>query len=87
MMAAVFAMLPGSVAGGILIRDVQKNASIPGGISMEVKEPGSSMAQSRLMGDPAGADESAGLPDLSHAGQRDALEDQRVVGGVPLSGP
>jgi len=87
MMAAVFAMLLGSVAGGILIWDVQKNARILGGISMEMEQLGAAMAQSRLMGDPAGADESAGLPDLSHAGQRDAPEDQRVVGGHPLSGP
>jgi len=86
-MATVFAMLPGSVAGGILVRDVQKNARILGGISIEVKKPGSLMAQSRPMGDPAGADESASLPVLSHAEQRDALEDQRVVVGVPLSGP
>jgi hypothetical protein len=87
MMAAVFAMLLGSVAGGILIWDVQKNAKILGGISMEVKQLGSAMAQSRLMGDPAGEDDSAGLPDLSHAGQRNAPEDQHVFGGLPISGP
>jgi chromosome segregation ATPase len=54
MMAAVSAMLLGSAAGGILIWDVQKNAKILGGISTEVKQLGSAMAQSRLMGDPAG---------------------------------
>jgi predicted nucleic acid-binding Zn-ribbon protein len=87
MMAAVFAMLLGSVAGGILIWDVQKNAKILSGISMEVERLGAAMAQSRLMGHPAGADESAGLPDFSHAEHRNDPEDQRVVGELPLSGP
>ncbi|MGB7934085.1 MAG: hypothetical protein WCH04_18030 [Gammaproteobacteria bacterium] len=87
MMAAVFAMLLGSVAGGILIWDVQKNAKILAAISMEVEQLGAAMAQSRMMGHPAGADESAGLPDFSHAGQRNSPEDQRVVGGLPFSGP
>jgi chromosome segregation ATPase len=79
MMAAVFAMLLGSVAGGILIWDVQKNARILGGISMEVKQLGSAMAQSRLMRDPPAAAESARLPDFSHAGERDDTGDRRVV--------
>ena len=87
MMAAVFAMLLGSVAGGILIWDVQKNAKILSGISMEVEQLGAAMAQSRIMGHPAGADESAGLPDFSHAEHRNDPEDQRVVGELPLSGP
>jgi chromosome segregation ATPase len=87
MMAAVFAMLLGSAAGGILIWDVQKNAKILGAISMEVERLGAAMAQSRIMGHSAGADESAGLPDFSHAGQRNGPEDQRVVGGLPFSGP
>jgi hypothetical protein len=87
MMAAVFAMLLGSVAGGILIWDVQKNARILGGISMEVERLGSAMARSRLMKHPAGADESAGLPDLEHAERRAGPEDHRIVGELPPSGP
>jgi predicted nucleic acid-binding Zn-ribbon protein len=87
MMAAIFAMLLGSVAGGILIWDVQKNAKILGGISMEMERLGASVAQSRIMGHPAGADESAGLPDFSDSEYRNDPEDQRVVGGLPLSGP
>ena len=67
MLAAVFAMLLGSVAGGILIRDVQKNARILGGISMELERLGGAMTQSRMMGHSDGADVSAGLPDLGHA--------------------
>lgn len=87
MMAAVFAMLLGSVAGGILIWDVQKNAKILSGISMEVEQLGAAMSRSRIMGHPAGADESDGLPDFSHAEQRSDPQDQRVVGGLPLSVP
>jgi hypothetical protein len=87
MMAAVFAMLLGSVAGGILIWDVQKNARILGGISSEVEQLGSAMTRSRLMGHPARVDGSAGLPDLDHAERRDDPEDRRIVGGLPLSGP
>ena len=87
MMAAVFAMLLGSVAGGILIWDVQKNARILGGISMEVEQLGSAMARSRLTGHPAVADESAGLPDPGHGERRDEPEDHRIVGELPLSGP
>jgi hypothetical protein len=78
--------LPGSVADGILIRDVQKNTRILVDTSTEVKQPGSSIAQFRLMGDPAGADGSAGLPEFSDGEQRDAPEDRRVVGGFSLSG-
>jgi chromosome segregation ATPase len=87
MMAAVFAMLLGSVAGGILIWDVQKNAKILSGLSMQVEQLGTTMSGSRIMGHPAGADESDGLPDFSHAEQRNNPEDQRVVEGLPLSGP
>ena len=87
MMAAVFAMLLGSVAGGILIWDVQKNARILSGINMEVERLGAAMAQSRMMGHPDGLDGSAGLPVLGHARRRDDLEDHRVIGGKPRSGP
>jgi chromosome segregation ATPase len=88
MMTAVFAMLLGTVAGGILIWDVQKNARILGGISMEVQHLGSAMAQSRMIGPPAaGADESTRLPDLGTTGRRDDPEDPRVVGVQPLSDP
>jgi DNA repair exonuclease SbcCD ATPase subunit len=85
MMVAVFAMLLGSVAGGILIWDVQKNARILGGINMEVEQLGSAMARSRMIGPPAGADESTRLSNPGPAGRRDAPEDHRVVGETPLS--
>jgi len=88
MMTAVFAMLLGTAAGGILIWDVQKNARILGGISMEVQHLGSAVAQSRMIGPPAaGADESTRLPDLGTTGRRDDPEDPRVVGVQPLSDP
>jgi chromosome segregation ATPase len=79
MMTAVFAMLLGSVAGGILIWDVQKNARILGGIHMEVEQLGSEMVRSRMLGLPAGADESTHLPDPFTTGWRDDAGDQRGV--------
>ena len=87
MMTAVFAMLLGSVAGGILIWDVQKNARILGGIHMEVEQLGSEMVRSRMLGLPAGADESTHLPDPFTTGWRDDAGDQRGVEESPLSGP
>ena len=84
MMTAVFAMLLGSLAAGILVWDVQKNARILGGISMEVEQLGSAVVQSRMIAHPAGADES---PDLSPAGQRDDPDTHRVDGELPLSVP
>jgi len=85
--AAVIAMLLGSVTGWILIRDVQNHARILGGLSREVKRLGSTMAQSRLAADPARAGESSGLPDSSHAGRRNDPKEPPDAGDPPHSGP
>ncbi len=87
MMAAVFAMLLGTVAGGILIWDVQKNARILAGMSMDVKQLTSSMGRSITTRHPAGAEGPVGLPGVVQAGRHGDPEDHRAVGGEPLSGP
>jgi DNA repair exonuclease SbcCD ATPase subunit len=87
MMAAVFAMLLGSVAGGILIWDVQKNARILGGINREVGQLGSAMARLPMAGLPGEADETTHLPDLGTTGQRDDPDNHPVVGDPPMSDP
>lgn len=87
MMAAVFAMLLGTVAGVILIWDVQKNAGILAGMSKDVKQLMSSMEQPLTAPHPAGTGEPAVLPDPIHAERHGNPKGRRDVGGESLSRP
>jgi FKBP-type peptidyl-prolyl cis-trans isomerase len=65
MMAAVFAMLLGTVAGGILIRDARKNARILADMSRDVDQLRSAFEQPSAMQPLATVEEPARLPDVT----------------------
>jgi FKBP-type peptidyl-prolyl cis-trans isomerase len=65
MMAAVFAMLLGTVAGAILIRDVQKNARILADMSRDVDQLRSTFEQPSAMQPLATVEEPASLPGVT----------------------
>ena len=65
MMAAVFAMLLGTVAGAILIRDVQKNARILADMSRDVDQLRSAFEQPSAMQPLATVEEPASLPGVT----------------------
>jgi predicted nucleic acid-binding Zn-ribbon protein len=87
MIAAFFAMLLGTAAGGILIWDVQNNARILGGISKDVKQLRSSTVPPLTTRHPANAEEPAGLTDVARDGRHVDRTDYDAVGGTSLSGP
>jgi hypothetical protein len=64
MMAAVFAMMLSTVAGGILIWEVQKNAGILAGMNKSVEQLKSSLGQPLPTIPATGEQEPADLPDV-----------------------
>ena len=79
-MAAVCAMLLGSVAGGILVRDVQKNAGILGDIHRELEQLDSAIARYRIIGP-------SGTTELSARLRAPGQAEHRVAGEPPRSDP
>jgi len=81
MMTAVFAMLLGTVAGGILIWDVQKNAGILSNLSMDLKQIGSAMEQAPMTRQPGAEENPDGQTNVVRPERHDDPEAHRAVGG------
>jgi uncharacterized coiled-coil protein SlyX len=84
MMTAVFAMLLGTVAGGILIWDVQKNAGILSNLSMDLKQIGSAMEQAPMTRQPGAGGNPDGQPNVVSPERHDDPQAHRAVGGESL---